>query len=447
MNITLIGLLLKKKALLVAFLIVIMVGGSALVTTLHLVKAQTGTRVSGIIDSDTIWTQTNSPYNLTGQVTVSSGTVLTIEAGVTINLNNYDLQVNGTLAAQGTNKTQIIINKELWPLMAPFQTVGITFNSSSAAWNEKTETGCIIQNAIGNGLTILMNNASPIIVQTSGFNIEVNGGSPIISDNTPPSITVDDGSPTITNNSIIGYMGTEPGGGNFGLYLGGSNTAIVSDNNFYGVFNVQGAIVAGSGSPTIERNLITGNPKNKLFSAIGIAVYSARPLIKNNTITELAIGLNIYYDSQSNPPTVPPSPTITENNFENNSEYNVYLGRFPNVYGLISPDVTAVNNWWGTTDASIINQTIYDHKNNTNVGTVTFEPILTLPNPFAMPNPNSIIPAIIPSTTTSPSSTPAIPEFPSLLVILTVFIAVLLSIAVLVTVRKSKIIKSSDAKM
>jgi len=80
-------------------------------------------------------------------------------------------------------------------------------------------------------------------------------------------------------------------------------------------------------------------------------------------------------------------------------------------------------------------------------GAVTFEPILASPNPFAMPNPNSIIPAIIPSTTTSPSSTPAIPEFPSLLVILTLFIAVSLSIAVLVTVRKSKIIKGSDAKM
>ena len=42
------------------------------------------------------------------------------------------------------------------------------------------------------------------------------------------------------------------------------------------------------------------------------------------------------------------------------------------------------------------------------------------------------------SSSSSPSPTPTIPEFPSLLVILTVFIAVSLFIAVLVTVRKSK---------
>jgi hypothetical protein len=43
----------------------------------------------------------------------------------------------------------------------------------------------------------------------------------------------------------------------------------------------------------------------------------------------------------------------------------------------------------------------------------------------------------------STSPTPTVPEFPSLLVILSIFIVVLLSIAVLVRVRKSKIIKSS----
>ena len=48
--------------------------------------AQSGTNVSGIISSDTTWTQANSPYNLTGNVQVNNGVSLTIEAGITVTL-------------------------------------------------------------------------------------------------------------------------------------------------------------------------------------------------------------------------------------------------------------------------------------------------------------------------------------------------------------------------
>jgi hypothetical protein len=48
------------------------------------------------------------------------------------------------------------------------------------------------------------------------------------------------------------------------------------------------------------------------------------------------------------------------------------------------------------------------------------------------------------SSSSSPSPTPTVPEFPSLMVILTVFIAVSLAIVVLVTVRKSKMQSSEN---
>jgi hypothetical protein len=56
---------------------------------------------------------------------------------------------------------------------------------------------------------------------------------------------------------------------------------------------------------------------------------------------------------------------------------------------------------------------------------------------------------LISSTTTTgtPEPSPEIAEFPSLLVILTIFIAVSLSVAVLVTSRKGKIIQAQNAKM
>jgi hypothetical protein len=51
--------------------------------------ASATTQVSGVISSDTTWTQANSPYNLDGDLLVDNGVVLTIEAGVTVNLEDY----------------------------------------------------------------------------------------------------------------------------------------------------------------------------------------------------------------------------------------------------------------------------------------------------------------------------------------------------------------------
>jgi hypothetical protein len=88
---------LKKKLLSNGFLTAIIISGLILVVTVHFGTAQSGTNVTGIISSDTTWTQVNSPYNLTGNVLVNEGATLTIEAGVTINLNDYyilDLSFN-----------------------------------------------------------------------------------------------------------------------------------------------------------------------------------------------------------------------------------------------------------------------------------------------------------------------------------------------------------------
>jgi hypothetical protein len=391
------------KTLLSAFLVTMIIGGLILPSGIIFSTAQAFTNVTGIIYSDTTWTKANSPYNLTGIVTVNKGAKLTVEAGATINLNGYNIQVNGTLMARGTGTNPIQINKEIYGLMSPFDTVSITFNPSSTDWKGQTATGCIIENAIGTRWIISINNASPKINQNSGINIDVNGGSPVISGNKPYGITVEGGSPTISNNTMEGYLGTGAfGGNNYGVFLAGSNNALVSDNTFIGLY-YPGAIIASSGAPVIERNLIKGRHSSNPSSvpSIGITVYSASPLIENNTITENDIGLNIYYDSLSNPPSTPPSPTIVYDNIQNNSRYNIYLGDLGGVYGSIAPDINASYNWWGTTNISSINQTIYDHKNNLNEGTVTFTPILTSPNPEALPNPSAEIPEF-PSWTVLP---------------------------------------------
>ena len=73
-----------------------------------LTAAQSGTQVGGTINSEVTWTVSNSPYSLTSPVVVGYTGRLLIEPGVTVNLNNFNLQVNGYLIAQGASGSNII---------------------------------------------------------------------------------------------------------------------------------------------------------------------------------------------------------------------------------------------------------------------------------------------------------------------------------------------------
>ena len=89
-----------------ASLITLLVSGLLLVF-MNSGLAQASTDVSGVIGSDTKWTKAGSPYSLVGNVLVENGATLTIEAGATVNLNDYYIMVNGTLRAQGTETEKI----------------------------------------------------------------------------------------------------------------------------------------------------------------------------------------------------------------------------------------------------------------------------------------------------------------------------------------------------
>jgi hypothetical protein len=115
---------------------------------LFCVNVRADTNVIGIIGSDTIWTKTNSPYFLTGNMLVNNGATLIIEAGVSVNLNGYYIMVNGTLVAEGNGSDKINFNKG-----------EIIFTQYSNGWNQQESSGCIIQNAIVNQTEISADNS------------------------------------------------------------------------------------------------------------------------------------------------------------------------------------------------------------------------------------------------------------------------------------------------
>jgi parallel beta-helix repeat protein len=360
----------------------ILISGLVLASAMHFGTVQAATEVRGIISSDTTWTKSNSPYILTGPVGIPEGVTLTIEPGVTVYLNDAYLIVNGTLSARGTtaSKISLIVNGTSLGFLYGY-IPAIQFRSTSTSWNEQTNTGSIIENAI------------------------------VSSTQESHTISIINTSPKINNNVLINT------GGQRGIWIEGAAAPIISNNNITSIFagitisgllfsnisenpQISGNIISGcevgievySGSPIIEHNLIMNNNGNKINGNGGIRVdyVGTTPIIRNNTIVKNSVGINVL-DSAS--------PTIEFNNIYDNKEHSIYL------YSGSGSNVNATYNWWGTTDASEINQTIYDFKVDFNLGTVTFVPFLTALNPEAP------IEVSIPTATPSPTLTPA--PFPS----------------------------------
>lgn len=454
--------------------------------------AQAATFPPSIISSDTIWTQEGSPYNLSGPILVSAGVSLTIQAGATVNLNAYYLQVNGTLQIRGTSSNPVRIN-------SPRANSGqIKYTASATSWNEQTGTGCTIENAVINQTVIYTDNCAVkitgntfndeagmmsenIAISTSGSasstitnNVFYLSGL-IIRDNSIVSANsigggmgLYGGSPTVSGNTITGsssyfYMGrdwdrdyntiaihqsspTLSGNTIMGSIVGGGNDIKIIGNTIQSTVSVD-----GSGTILVSNNLITGDVWASNAETITITgnlivnatdgVHTDDATVKDNTIANCQVG--ILLDAAT-------SPNISGNNILNCTQHSVALTS-------TSKDINLSGNYWGTTDTQTITQSIYDKKNDFNLGSVTITPILNAPNPSA-PSIDSLNPTPAETSTTTsttstspasttnttpaatnsefPQSTPVAPEFPAALML--IFLVLAVPLAVIMTKRQRK---------
>jgi parallel beta-helix repeat protein len=351
------------------------------------VGAQTGTQFNGIIDTDTTWTKTNSPYILTGPVAVAQGVTLTIESGVSVNIGTYSFIVNGTLKAIGDSQDQLSLSSR-YP-------GGLYFMSSSTSWNEQTGSGCIIENARIDGDIILRNASIKINACTlSSGNLDCTGSSTIannslsfmevvinsgavFSGNRVSLVGADSraiaikatGPVTIINNIIVGST-------RCGIQAQGAVNSKISDNHVKGFYE---GISANHAS--IERNQVLNN-------TVGIYAREESVVI-DNTISGNTIGLKVSSAT-----------VIQHNNIVDCKQNSIYLDT--------SQNVNVTNNWWGTTDTAAIAASIHDLKNDYHLGSANFVPFLTNPNlqAPALPTPNSTPTHSPEPTATLQSSTP-----------------------------------------
>jgi parallel beta-helix repeat protein len=353
----------------------------------YVVKASAD--VSGIISADTTWTTENSPYTFTGPVGIAEGVTLTIEPGVTVNFVDYYMEVNGTLRAQGSNTNKIFFTSDA--SNGQLDTPSIRFMSISTSWNEQTDSGSIIENAVFDSVRVGISGASPKINNNS-FGGGYFGSNPV---------SVNSGSNAIISNNTIDGTGSD----SWGVGIGCGGDALIC-GNIISNWITSGVRISG-GSPIIEGNLIVNNTGSQQSGGGGIRIDWAEstPMIRNNTIAQNKVGINLLNG---------PWPVIVNNNIQDNTNYNIYV-QTNNVVGNPEHAINVTYNWWGTTDVSSINQTIYDYKNDYKLGTVTFVPFLTEPNPEAIP----------------------IPEFQSL-----VFLSLLITATLLIIVCKQKLPKT-----
>lgn len=359
---------------------------------LTLVPVQAYTIVTGAITSDTTWTKTGSPYNFASNVLVANGAVLTIEPGVTVNLGNYYLTVNGTLNARGTDAEKIVFQKSAnntsW-----YSTSQVGFSLNSKGWNEQTGQGCIVENTVFISVVLSVSSSVKFSKIESDHGLWLSGGSPTVSDsrfNLQDGLNIITGTPTIVNNVLVGN------GASIGVYGSGNVTLLgnsisnfgtaikvysgtwqIRENNLTECIN--GIELASNSKTVIEKNLINDNAE------YGISEGSA--IITANTITNNKIGIHN-----------PQAGTVISGN-------NI-LGNTINSVTATKPDVNAANNYWGTTDLATINQTIFDFYDDATWGKVLFTPILSAPNPVAPPIPAVILAPIITPPPTEPTQPP-----------------------------------------
>lgn len=320
----------------------------ALAFNIQPVKAEPAT-VSGDITTDTTWFFSESPYIVTGDVTLFPGCTLTIEPGVTILFYpNTQLRIRGTLNAGGTESQRI------------------TFACSNGMWY-----GVSIATELGGKAAIrfanFYNASTAIYISLS------NPGYPVVE--------IHDS--VFANNSV-----------GLGGYVGSGGTIVercTFENNTYGItqadYNVYNSVFKKNSYGLYATERV--NVYYCIFIENQVALYGGRGEVKYCQIINNGIGVQSFFEGF----------TLSNNTIANN-DVGVILGQYdtysaPVKYNDICNNVAynlkntgdsnkfAKYNWWGTIDPYEIEIKICDGYDDASVGVVEYSPILTGPQNMA----------------------------------------------------------------
>jgi len=399
--------MLKKAVLGVLFVFLfsgILIAGINFDLTKAVDYSGSGTSVGGYISENTTWKLDGSPYIVIANVIVEPYVYLTIDPGVLIKFKSgTSLILDGYLIAKGNSTHMIIFTSDsVTPLPGSWSAivfrrdvrqtlewVGIKFAS----------TGISVEN----GEICIANS---FIIQNN-IGVSITGGS---------SVTI--GNSSISHNTDNGLYVEK--------WLSTTVTAIVNLERVSITYNGGAGVSVGrSCIATVRQSAITRNNGDGIQSWLGTF---ENCYVLNSTIAENSghglyqdewswttwhiygstiaynIGAGIYRQTDSYPIYVRNS-TIKGNK---NSGISGHIGgdvRYSNLYANVpydfrnmeATDADVLNNWWDTTNETLIQGHIYDYYDDYNLGRVLFKPFLTAP---------ARVPDYIPPMTNIPSRTP-----------------------------------------
>lgn len=228
------------------------------------------TRVSGLIESDTVWYSGASPYILEGEVRVLAKATLSIEPGAEIVSNGEGIIVEGGMKALGDELNLITFDARSAPAgqaqpgqetgPGPAEWKGIIFNNTRE--KENILRRCIVRNAVTG---VLCRSSSPhleeceITGNATGIKIEGSFSQALVSGN------------SITKNKAAG------------IEITGSSPPIIEKNRI--TDNAGSGIVVVESSPNIYFNWINRN------KGAGIAVRKSQTVILRNNIFDNGVDL------------------------------------------------------------------------------------------------------------------------------------------------------------
>jgi len=332
--------------------------------------------VGGIISSDTVWTG-DKTYVVTSNILVNQGVTLTIQPGTVISYTNtYFLQVDGTLAASGTEQSPIVFKAG---------GNGIQFTDSSVDYNPATGTGSVIAYTRFDGVSgynataIRVQSASPLITHNRIYpqgkgGIEANGNGEISYN----EIAGSGYQPLSANGNMLVVRNLIADNNGYVWIGGGEFRNNVLRGNSYG-FGCGSHILYVGANTTVEGNLLVDDGTHDMIhvggACNGAGNTGTSVLVQNNTVINGGRALLVGYTDQ---------PTVVGNNFIRSSFNPGNWMAYLEGHGTALYTVTAESNYWNTSDTSIIEGKIWDrHQDFTVPGILDYDPLLTVPSPSA----------------------------------------------------------------
>ncbi len=380
--------------------------------------------VSGIISTNTTWTKANSPYIVNGNLTVDSAVTLTIEPGVEVRVDStYIFQVDGKLLAVGTSTDFISFTANAAnPSLHPWE--GITFTLKSVD-TSKIQYCLFTYSDVSIYTTGAKLRISDATFKHNNIAIHINSG-PL---NNNSNYTYINKCLITENDTGIHVIGNKPINGDVNdNEISFNNIGMMQDNSYdmiwtfrYNTFNynIIGYSTTGGRHECI-RNTFKGNtvygvcatpvaPGYVGYFSDNIFMYNATALyidnavqgtIHFNTIAYNGIGID---DNFSYPGSVSNFFFSMDNNcYFNNTFYNFKEnGRF---------DRYTRDDWWGTTNTSSIDSSIYDFYDDSTNGKLNYTSINTSSSYYCQavsPPPPCLNPGSLNVVATSPTTVTA----------------------------------------